>query len=578
MLLHMFLILHLQMLVMASSSSSEEDGSSERDDEHSKGSSHQHQWGYHDQDTWSSAFEHCSGKSQSPIDIDTHKVFYDPRLPPIKLEGYDLTGSAALTLINNGHTLQLSLPSSMRIMRGFDHVYVAAQLHFHWGTTEVPGSEHTIDNVHFPAEIHVVHYNSKYANLTEAASKADGLAVLGGFIGIGLHENDNYEKILSALTDISIEESNTEIPGFNVRHLLPNSLERFYRYNGSLTTPPCFQTVSWTLFNDSIRVSRRQLAALEDTLKTEHNKLLSKNFRAPQLLHGRKVLASFHTVSSMGIQLSLPSSMRIMRGFDHVYVAAQLHFHWGTTEVPGSEHTIDNVHFPAEIHVVHYNSKYANLTEAASKADGLAVLGGFIGIGLHENDNYEKILSALTDISIEESNTEIPGFNVRHLLPNSLERFYRYNGSLTTPPCFQTVSWTLFNDSIRVSRRQLAALEDTLKTEHNKLLSKNFRAPQLLHGRKVLASFHTVSSMGKPREAPQPETQDNNVKKTSGGEWHILAITFGVLFAITFLVFSMYTYQQKKKYSKFKKGSKQNVIYKPASIGKDIDQTSVTIT
>lgn len=41
----------------------------------------------------------------------------------------------------------------MRIMRGFDHVYVAAQLHFHWGTTEVPGSEHTIDHVHFPAEV-----------------------------------------------------------------------------------------------------------------------------------------------------------------------------------------------------------------------------------------------------------------------------------------------------------------------------------------------------------------------------------------------------------------------------------------
>nr|XP_694982.3 carbonic anhydrase 14 isoform X2 [Danio rerio] len=378
MLLGFLLILHLQLLLVASSSSSEEDKSSERDGQHSKGSSHQHHWGYQDQDAWLSAFEHCGGKSQSPINIDTHKVLHEPRLPPIQLDGYDLTGSHSLTLLNNGHTLQLSLPSSMRIRRGFDQVYVAAQLHFHWGTTEVPGSEHTIDNIHYPAEIHVVHYNSKYANLTEAASKADGLAVLGGFIAIGLHENDNYEKILSALSDVSTEESLTVIPGFNVRHLLPNSLERFYRYSGSLTTPPCLQTVSWTLFNDSIRVSRRQLAALEESLKTEHNKLLSKNFRAPQLLHGRKIQSSFHT-----------------------------------------------------------------------------------------------------------------------------------------------------------------------------------------------------SDSGKTRGATPTETQDKNIKESSG---HILAVTFGVLFAATFLIFSIYTYRQHKKYSKFKKDSKQDVIYKPAPIGKDTDQTTVTVS
>ncbi|XP_030623717.1 carbonic anhydrase 9 [Chanos chanos] len=276
-----------------SSSSEEDDGSSEQDEEHHKTSSHGHHWSYNDQEAWSAAFQHCNGKSQSPIDVDTSKTIFTPSLPPIVLEGYDLTDAPALTLMNNGHTLQLSLPNSMRIVRGFDQVYLAAQLHFHWGSVEVPGSEHTIDNVHFPAEIHVVHYNSKYASLSEAASKPDGLAVLGGFIGIGLHENENYEKILSALRDVSAEESNTEIPGFNVRHLLPKNLEKFYRYNGSLTTPPCFQTVNWTIFNETITVSRRQLAALEDTLKAGQNQLLSKNFRAPQLLHGRRVQASF---------------------------------------------------------------------------------------------------------------------------------------------------------------------------------------------------------------------------------------------------------------------------------------------
>lgn len=293
--LHLLLV---HSLVLSLSSSSEEDaGSSEKESgEHSsKGASHGH-WGYEDQEAWHAAFLDCSGKSQSPIDIDTKTVIYDSRLPPIALEGYDLTGGSSHMLQNNGHTLQLSLPNTMRIVSGFDNVYLAAQLHFHWGTIEVPGSEHTVDDVHFPAEIHVVHYNSKYANLSEAASKPDGLAVLGGYIGVGLLENENYERILSVLTDISTEESNTEIPGFNVRHLLPKNLERFYRYNGSLTTPPCFQTVNWTLFNDTITVSRRQLAALEDTLKVGHSQQLNKNFRAPQLLHGRRVLASFKDV------------------------------------------------------------------------------------------------------------------------------------------------------------------------------------------------------------------------------------------------------------------------------------------
>ncbi|KAG9263511.1 carbonic anhydrase 14-like [Astyanax mexicanus] len=305
MLLKLFILLLLlvqdQVLAGEShSSSSEEDGSSEHDDdEHEKSSSHEHRWGYEDQEAWRSAYHDCNGKSQSPIDIETSKAIYDRSLPAIKLDGYDLTDQPGLKLHNNGHTLQLSLPSSMRILKGFDEIYLAAQLHFHWGTIEVPGSEHTIDNVHFPAEIHVVHYNSKYADLAEAASKKDGLAVLGGFIGIGLHENENYEKILSALTDVSIEESDTMIPGFNIRHLLPNNLEKFYRYNGSLTTPPCFQTVNWTMFNDTITVSRRQLAALEKTLKAGQNQLLSKNFRAPQLLHGRRVLASFSTSPSV---------------------------------------------------------------------------------------------------------------------------------------------------------------------------------------------------------------------------------------------------------------------------------------
>lgn len=58
-----------------------------------------------------------------------------------------------ITVLSVISLVQLSLPDTMHIVRGFDNVFVAAQLHFHWGTVKVPGSEHTVDGLHFPAEV-----------------------------------------------------------------------------------------------------------------------------------------------------------------------------------------------------------------------------------------------------------------------------------------------------------------------------------------------------------------------------------------------------------------------------------------
>lgn len=54
--------------------------------------------------------------------------------------------------------------------------------------------------------------------------------------------------------------------------------------------------------------------------------------------------------------------------------------------------------------------------------------------------------------------------------------------------------------SFSFSLPQLAALEDTLKMEQNQLLRKNFRAPQLLHGRQVLSSFSASQRSAEPSE------------------------------------------------------------------------------
>ena len=66
-----------------------------------------------------------------------------------------------------------------------EDVYQLAQFHAHWGGENARGSEHTVDGKAFSAELHLVHYNTKYGDLGTAVDKPDGLAVLGMFIKAG---------------------------------------------------------------------------------------------------------------------------------------------------------------------------------------------------------------------------------------------------------------------------------------------------------------------------------------------------------------------------------------------------------
>jgi len=58
--------------------------------------------------------------------------------------------------------------------------YMFEQLHFHWGSRDNVGSEHTIDGVRYPMEVHFVHYKQSYGSFDEAVNKPDGLVVLSG--------------------------------------------------------------------------------------------------------------------------------------------------------------------------------------------------------------------------------------------------------------------------------------------------------------------------------------------------------------------------------------------------------------
>lgn len=52
----------------------------------------------------------------------------------------------------------------------------------------------------------------------------------------------------------------TSVPPFSVKELLPAELAQFFRYNGSLTTPPCYQSVLWTVFSQKVQISAKQVS------------------------------------------------------------------------------------------------------------------------------------------------------------------------------------------------------------------------------------------------------------------------------------------------------------------------------
>ncbi|XP_017556352.1 carbonic anhydrase 14 isoform X2 [Pygocentrus nattereri] len=256
------------------------------------------------QSEWSEVFPECGGSGQSPIDVDTSRTRYDPSLSPVQPLGYGQYGREPFTLSNNGHTVEMPLRSWMGVA-GLPWQFSAIQLHLHWGNGVgvATGSEHTIDGRSASAELHVVHYNSElYANMSEAKTQANGLAVLGVLIEAGGETNQAYTNIFNYLGRIRHAGQKVAIPGFDVQTLLPRDLNRYFRYNGSLTTPPCYQSVLWTVFAERVRISHSQLLKLETVLYStkpgvSQPTLLQDNYRATQPLNHRTVLSSFIPVS-----------------------------------------------------------------------------------------------------------------------------------------------------------------------------------------------------------------------------------------------------------------------------------------
>ncbi|XP_045876817.1 carbonic anhydrase 6 [Meles meles] len=244
-----------------------------------------------DERHWSREYPTCGGRRQSPINLQRRKVQYNPSLKALNLKGYGVQAGEFL-MINNGHTVQISLPPTMHMTAADGTQYIAKQMHFHWGgaSSEISGSEHTIDGIRSVAEIHIVHYNSKYESYDRAQSEPDGLAVLAALVEVNDHgENTYYSNFIAHLNNIRHPGQSTVLSDLDILDMLPEDTQHYYSYKGSLTTPPCTENVHWFVLVHHVPLSRAQIWKLENSIVDHHNNTLHNDYRRTQPLNNRVV-------------------------------------------------------------------------------------------------------------------------------------------------------------------------------------------------------------------------------------------------------------------------------------------------
>lgn len=223
------------------------------------------EWGYTCENgpaTWIEKFPQARGTRQSPVDIVTSRVKSGASLPPLK---WRYSVNHPRSIVNPGYCWRVDENGYDSELKGGplnNDVYKLQQWHCHWGALNGEGSEHTVDGRSFSGELHLVHWNtSKYHSFGEAAGKPDGLAVLGVLLMVGSKHRE-LDKVVQLLPFVQHKgDKVTFCEPLDPAKLLPTKTA-YWTYPGSLTTPPCTESVIWLLFKEPVQVSAEQLSLM----------------------------------------------------------------------------------------------------------------------------------------------------------------------------------------------------------------------------------------------------------------------------------------------------------------------------
>ncbi|PHT46846.1 Bifunctional monodehydroascorbate reductase and carbonic anhydrase nectarin-3 [Capsicum baccatum] len=435
-----------------------------------------------------------TGKLQSPIDLVKVEVvnlgilekFYKP---------------APATLVNRGHDIMVRWDGDAGFFKINETQYKLQQVHWH------TPSEHTINGKRFDMEAHLVH-----------ASSDGKTAVIGILYTIGLLPDILQTKLEKDLIALADKEGAERAIGIVDPNIIKLDGTTYYRYIGSLTTPPCTEGVVWTIDGKVNSATSGQIKLLQNAVvnwpkgmpgsmpnlcssrslvflvleNSRHFNLDGSKYDEREFSYGEKsengpanwgkihpewrtcntgklqspidlLNKRVEVVSHLGIlkKYYKPSNATLLnRGHDMMlrwegsagylkingtqYQLKQVHWH------TPSEHTIDGKRFSLEAHLVHESN------------DGkTAVIGIIYKIGRPDSflSMIETDLKALASAKGVEK--AIGTINPKQIKLDG-KKYYRYIGSLTTPPCTEDVVWTIDRKVKTVTKRQMKLIRDAV--------------------------------------------------------------------------------------------------------------------
>lgn len=197
------------------------------------------------------------GRNQTPINLVENEMI-EATLSPLQFSYQNALSS----VVNNAHTIQVDYPQGSSITID-GKTFNLLQFHFH------APSENQINGKTYPLEAHLVHKDGIGA-----------LAVIGVMFDVG-----NPSELLGTIWKNASEKVNepTKLTQeINPMNLLPED-KSYFRFNGSLTTPPCSEGVRWFVMKKPLTASPEQIHQFKALMKHE-------NARPLQPVNARPIL------------------------------------------------------------------------------------------------------------------------------------------------------------------------------------------------------------------------------------------------------------------------------------------------